>query len=364
MINSILIITAFPPNQRTAGQDYTRRLILDLVGKNYKVDLIYAKYPNHEVELPDCVNIVKIIYPNLYNCIRKFWIHPFFSKRYDKKIFNYIKEISGQYDLLYFDFSQVHIYSMGVEHPCKVAMCHDVISQKYSRKAGKLNIAWIKHWEAKLLRNVKYGVTFSEKDSDIIKTEYSIETMIVNFYLKSDRFIYDNDCTVTSKFCFYGAWNRKENIESLEYFIEKIYPKIRSKNEYIVIGGGMDAELCKKIDSIKEFSYIGFVDDPVRCIAECQALIALLHQGAGVKVKVVDALTSGTPVIGTGITFEGISDNQLVQMFYKGESNEDFVSLIDNWKLLNKEKKQSAANEFFERYNTKHFTELIPRIEK
>ena len=41
----ILFITAFPPCQKTAGQDYTRRLILDLIEKGHEVYLIYAEYP-------------------------------------------------------------------------------------------------------------------------------------------------------------------------------------------------------------------------------------------------------------------------------------------------------------------------------
>ena len=48
----ILFITAFPPNQKTAGQDYTRRLILDLVDKGNAISLFYTEYPNHLVELP------------------------------------------------------------------------------------------------------------------------------------------------------------------------------------------------------------------------------------------------------------------------------------------------------------------------
>ena len=53
----ILFISAFPPNQKTAGQDYTRRLILDLLDKGHTVSIIYAEYPNHPIELPDSIKI-------------------------------------------------------------------------------------------------------------------------------------------------------------------------------------------------------------------------------------------------------------------------------------------------------------------
>ena len=74
----LLIISAFPPNQMTAGQDYTRRMILDLIEK-HQVFLIYADYPKHTVELPDSVIILKIK-PKLRNCFNKILIHPFYKK--------------------------------------------------------------------------------------------------------------------------------------------------------------------------------------------------------------------------------------------------------------------------------------------
>ena len=43
----ILFITAFPPCQKTAGQDYTHRLILDLLSKGHEISVVYAEYPSH-----------------------------------------------------------------------------------------------------------------------------------------------------------------------------------------------------------------------------------------------------------------------------------------------------------------------------
>ena len=47
----ILFITAFPPCQKTTGQDYSRRLMLDLLEKGHEISLGYADYPGHEVKL-------------------------------------------------------------------------------------------------------------------------------------------------------------------------------------------------------------------------------------------------------------------------------------------------------------------------
>lgn len=357
----VLMVTAFPPNEKTAGQDYTRRLILDMLSKNYNVDLIYAYYPGHEIELPKEVNVLRVINPSISNCLKKCYVHPFFTKRYERKIKDYIQNIASNYDMLYFDFSQVHLYAKYIEHPYKILMCHDVICQKYARKTCKLNVEWIKKCEREVFKCAKTIFTFSNKDKKIIKDEYKIDAMPVNFYLKSDKFTYRNE-TLNHYMCFYGAWNRKENIESLQYFIKMVYPKLKNQGLFSIIGGGMPHKMVKNLERMG-IDYLGFIDDPIKYLASCQALIVPLHQGAGVKVKVIDALTTGTPVIGTAIAFEGIEDNKNYNLFYQAEKDEQFVKIIDEWINIGTDFKQNAADEFYNRYNCNHFPEVIERLQ-
>ena len=354
----ILFITAFPPCQKTAGQDYSRRLILDLVAKGHDISLIYAEYPKHIVELPESVEILRTITPSIKYCIQKPFFHPFFTKRFEKNTLCFIQSIAANYDMLYFDFSQVHIYSLFVQHQNKVFMCHDVIAQKFGRK-GRLQLPFIKHTEKKLLKKANKIITFSKKDCDFIKKTYNLNSLNVNFYLKNEHFTYKDSKIETNLFCFYGAWNREENKEALEWFLRNVNTKLSSNFNFVIIGGGMPELLQQKITNYQNISYLGFVEDPVKEISKCQALIAPLHKGAGVKVKVIDALSSGTCVIGTDVAFEGIEDNVQNSLFYHACSPESFGETLRKWQTVDVKQKQSAADEFFERYNTNHFTDLI-----
>lgn len=363
-IKKILFISAFPPNQKTAGQDYTRRLILDLLDKGHSVSIIYAEYPNHPIELPDSIKIEGIIKPSVLNCIKKLMFHPFFTRRFNKSLLSKIQSIASEFDMLYFDFSQVHIYSLYVDHPCKVLMCHDVICQKYTRK-GRFQLPWIKCSEKKLLKTASKIITFSKKDSLMIKKAYNLDSISVNFYLKNGKFDYsDIDNKVHDNiFCFYGAWNRDENIECLEWFLNKVYPIVSSTLKFMIVGGGMSDNLKLKLSMYTNIEILGFVDDPVAEIAKTQALIAPLHKGAGVKVKVIDALSSGTVVIGTNVAFEGIEDNVENKLFINCAAPEEYAQILNNWKVVNVENKQNAATEFFNRYNTNHFTDFLLKME-
>lgn len=359
-MNSILYVSAFPPNQKTAGQDYSRRLILDLLAKGYKVDLIYAAYPSHEVDLPESVNRVYEITPSLKNCLSKSFMHPFFTKRFDKNAVKIIQKIAKEYDAIYFDFSQVFIYSLFVQHPLKIMMCHDIICQKFGRQ-HPLQLSWIKSGERKLLKKSNLRLTFSQKDSDILQKQYRLNSTPVKFYLKNDNFKYPDNFSLTDSFCFYGAWNRKENYETLNWFIEKVKPLLTRKMNYIVIGGGLSKELQNELISLG-IKVLGFVEDPVLEVSKCQALIAPLMHGAGVKVKVIDALTSGTSVIGTNVTFEGVEDNQEHKLFYNAKKPEDFARIINNWKTVSVESKKLASKEFLDCYNTGHFPDILNKF--
>ncbi|AEE17298.1 glycosyltransferase [Treponema brennaborense] len=362
---TILFITAFPPNQKTAGQDYTRRLLNDLTEKGHSVSLIYADYPGHSIELDNRVNVISVIHPDFRNCLFHLRLHPFYTRRFNSKTLECIKSRSAHFDLLYFDFSQIHVYSLFVNHPNKVLMCHDVICQKFSRK-GKVQLPWIKRCEKKLLSTANKIVTFSKKDSNVIKCEYGLDSVPVNFYLKNGQFDYcSSKITIyENTFCFYGAWNRAENTECLEWFFSEVYPNVRGNIEYVVIGGGMSKSLKNWLCAYKNVKCLGFVDNPVVEIAKCQALIAPLHKGAGVKVKVIDALSCGCSVIGTDIAFEGIEDNSENKLFYVADLPGEYADLLNQWKTVSAENKQAVADEFFLRYNKNHFTDLIESKKK
>lgn len=357
---TILYITAFPPCQKTAGQDYSRRLLNDLVSRGHKISLIYAEYPGHSPEVDKSIKILDRMKPSLKNCFSLPAFHPFFTKRFELKILKKIQAVAKDFDMLYFDFSQVHIYSAFVNHPNKVLMCHDVIFQKFTRK-GRVQLPWIKRSEKKLLSTAAKIITFSKKDSGVIKREYGFDSVPVNFYLKNGHFNYESEKNSVQKdaFCFYGAWNRSENFECLEWFLKNVYPALYQKINFLIIGGGIDGRLKSKLSTYKNIKIVGFVENPVSEIAKLQALIAPLHKGAGVKVKVIDALSSGTPVIGTDIAFEGIEDNSKNPLFFKISSSEDCIKIFEGWKSVSREQKQAAADEFFARYNANHFVDMI-----
>lgn len=358
-MKSILFITAFPPNYKTAGQAYTLRLLQKL-SIDFDIDLIYWEYPGHH---PEINNIHYLFQGNtsnrdtLINTIKTRYF-PLFSKRYNPRIANYIRENSSKYDYIYFDYSQTFIYANKLDHHCKIAMVHDVISQKFNREIKYLTLLpWISNNERKLLNNFNHIFTFSVKDCELLKNLYDTDSTPIPFYL--DPKIEQIDLmhtNIDNYFVMFGAWNRNENIESLEWVLKHNTPDCPHIK---IIGGGLEQEIITKITKQRNMEYLGFVTNPYPVIAKSKGLIAPLFHGAGVKVKVIESLALGTPIIGTDITFEGIP--QLagpIESLY----NLNDISLEESFNIIkgiNNSDKCLIQRLFYNKYNKQHFDELL-----
>lgn len=362
---NILFLTAFPPNKKTAGQNYTRQLLLDLADNNI-IDLIYWDYPTHVLEIPHNVRILNKFTVNKFSKFNALisGYFPFFAKRYNHKIASYLSSIALNYDLIYFDFSQIMIYAKDIIHPLKIGMCHDVIAQKYSRsRLFSILLGWIKYSEHKILANLDLRFTFSKKDSDYIKFIYGLTTNKVSFYIEKDILkMEESHFEPNEYYIMYGAWNRNENQQSIKWVLahSKLFDK-RIK----IIGGGMPKELLNSIkNSNMAIEYVGFIDNPYPVIAASKALIAPLWQGAGVKVKVIEALALGTPVLGTSVTFEGIENirynsDKKALLNIETQSSE---SILAQFSSLNKRDKLQIRNSFLSTYCADKFIEYLAKI--
>lgn len=364
----ILFISAFPPSDKTAGQNYTLQLLKDISSDNV-IDLLYWEYPGHNAIIPSSVRQVERVFltrcKKIWNAVSNFWLFPLFTVRFSWKLCRKLQKIVLDYDVVYFDFSQVFLYALLIKHPCKVLMSHDVISQKYSRKRLSFLYLWfVKFTERMLLDSATVRICFSDKDVDYIRREYQLETQKVSFYISNQvRTAALVDQVSEKYFVLFGAWNRPENYEGLLWFCEKVLP--HCDISCVVIGGGMSEDVKRKAECDK-LKCVGFVDNPYTLIASSVALIAPIFQGAGVKVKVVESLALGIPIIGTDIAFEGIDNIEYSinkQALILANNAYEFIQKIKEFEFPSIVEKESIRTSFMRNYQCNSFRSILETIE-
>ena len=358
----ILLITPYTPDNQGVGVSYTSQLIMELA-KEHSIDLVYFRYANEKPYKPinQKVRVLKekviSTKDKLIGMLQQPLMFPLFSSRYDRniRIFlqNQIKEVN--YDFIYFDFSQTFSFAKYLDHPNKILMSHDVIAQKYSRMKTYLR-PWAMASEKQLLRNGSITFTFSDKDCKLIHKLYNIESQSTTFFLNKN--VIDAVPTCESNyFVFFGAWDRVENSEALEWFLDNVYDNIPMGISFKIIGGGLSSGLKKRISHYSNIEYLGFVDNPYPIIANAKAEIAALHMGAGVKVKCVEALGSGTPIIGTEVAFEGIGDEYRKYMIM-ANTPQEYIDSITQFPFDLSDKKE-VKDFFIKHYNQKNILKYL-----
>lgn len=120
---------------------------------------------------------------------------------------------------------------------------------------------------------------------------------------------------------FFGAMARPENSLSAIWFIENVMPLLSDLEVRFVILGSNPTEELEKYQS-KRIVITGFVKSIVPYFESAVCLVAPLVLGAGIKVKILEGLSSGCPVITNKIGIEGIHARDRVDYIFASEPTE------------------------------------------
>lgn len=144
----------------------------------------------------------------------------------------------------------------------------------------------------------------NDKDKKLLLEKGISENKIftlVPYYNKSciERNVNGNDIL------FYGAMSRKENYESAIWFINHVMPLLEDTDVRFIVVGANPVDELKKMQTEKVI-VTGFVDSVMPYFEKCLCMVAPLLSGAGIKIKVIEAMVSGVPVLTNEIGIEGI----------------------------------------------------------
>jgi len=151
----------------------------------------------------------------------------------------------------------------------------------------------------------------------------------------------------TSKSLLYiGTLNWEANIDGLLWFFDKVWPSIKLKHPdliFTIVGGNIDPRLLKAAEHLKGIDFTGYADDLEDYFSTSRLFLAPLRFGAGIKVKVLNAMCRGIPTVTTSIGSEGLQTQHMKHLCI-ADSPAEMVDSIDvlltnqeKWEILEKE---------------------------
>lgn len=108
---------------------------------------------------------------------------------------------------------------------------------------------------------------------------------------------------------FVGSMDYHANIDAAVYFASEVWPKIRARRpdlQFTIVGSHPTAEVLA-LGHQPGITVTGTVDDIRPFYSGALAVVVPLRVGSGTRLKVLEAMAAGTPVISTTLGSEGLA---------------------------------------------------------
>jgi glycosyltransferase involved in cell wall biosynthesis len=107
---------------------------------------------------------------------------------------------------------------------------------------------------------------------------------------------------------FLGGLHWPPNAEGLVWFAREIWPRVHRQvpNAVLTVIGKTAPSMIPGLAPAAGVELTGYVADPIPYLEETAAVIAPLLSGGGMRVKILDALAWGLPIVSTRLGAEGI----------------------------------------------------------
>lgn len=163
----------------------------------------------------------------------------------------------------------------------------------------------MKHLERSLMEKVDLVTVVSSYEHELLQRD-GVTSVI---HLPFSRKVRPGNTAFEDRkdILFVGGFQHTPNVDAVFFFINEIMPLLRpilKGVKFQIVGSNITDEIKKLASS--DIIVHGFVEDIEPILDAVRVNVAPLRYGAGTKGKVVMAMASGLPSIGTSIAFEGM----------------------------------------------------------
>jgi glycosyltransferase involved in cell wall biosynthesis len=342
----MLMLSPVAPWPATTGGLVRIAALLDQMARHFELTFIA---PRHADQIAPADMPVEFLCPALpdTSAARRAraaadWSRSFHAALYRRAEVAHIvrRELSrGSYDVVYSHF----IYGMEYLGETRVPVVVDQqnVDRRYWRNKAdhsRFPINVFARWNARrtvafenrVLPHIWAYVSVSEEDRQ--QTRLYADPPVEHFWVApngvdTQRFKPYTTCRDNSAVTlgYLGSMDLQMNVEAVQRFCRSLLPRIRERLRdidvrFLVIGRNPSAAVEHLAADIPGMSVSGTVDDVLPWLHKVDIVVCPLRIGAGTKLKVAEAMSSGLPVVGSGLAFAGIP----------GHAGEDYVMADDD----------------------------------
>ncbi len=222
-------------------------------------------------------------------------------------------ERSGKYDLLLSSEVDMGVYTQKWSATPKVFEELELTSlYEQSLQGLRGRLTWWKytHYLPQMMSSFQGCTVVSERERQRVRAVVpdTCPVEVIPNGVDTQHYQGDYGPRQADTLVYSGALTYSANLDAMQYFLGEVFPlvKARRPNARVLITGNTEGVDLSTLPEADGFEFTGYVDDIRPVVARSQASIVPLRLGGGTRLKVLESLALGTPVISTSKGAEGL----------------------------------------------------------
>lgn len=388
MSKNILFLTTkfpFPPDDGGKIDSLTN---LHILAKNYNIFLFYiGKKHNEEVFQKRDINLCglyhyqKEIGNNIFGLFKNLFCRfPYTIKKYhDDKIYMEIEKIikEEKIDITYIDHLHMAFYGKLInEHFPEIKLIlreHNaeyIFWERIYKEESNIFKKLLFWWQSLKMLNYEKEITnifdkclmISSIDQiKLKKINPNIRAQVISTGINIQNYQASQPRKIIPFSLLYvGDFSWLPNLKGILWFLRKVWPEVKRlfpKAKIFIVGKNPPKDILRyKNDDV---IVTGYVQDVKPWIDRSEIFLVPLFSGGGIRVKILEAMAIGKPIISTSVGAEGI-DIEDKKNILMADNEEDFIKSI---KILfnNKEIRENLAKNSIKLIRDKYSFNAVER---
>ena len=170
----------------------------------------------------------------------------------------------------------------------------------------------LKKYEGRICREFDGLLAVSAEDQAALEeaAAQKLNAVVIPIAVDTDEVGYVQRNDSANHILHIGTMYWPPNIDGIKWFVQEVYPLIRAQKpsvQFDVVGARPPQELTALNSQGLGIQVTGYVEDPQPYLQQAGLMVVPLRAGGGMRVKILNALSQGLPIVTTTIGCEGIA---------------------------------------------------------
>lgn len=340
----ILIITRHYLDQNTGGPNVSKAYITALAELYNNSVLIYPEYAGRDTSMYLPLSIKKIpCYDSRSKIIKGLDIYRGRLHRFTSFVKEHLKQ--NTYDVIVIDHSltAAELLNPIKNTNAKIITIHHNVEAEYVKDNmpsflfSLPYVYYVKKAEKDSLMCSDLNLTLTNSDADYFVSKFKLSKDKVctmgSFEMKGNKQKYDHNSIDLDKkiFVISGSMNFPQTEKALLNFLNVYFPVLQKEypNAKLIITGRNPTNKIKQICSLyNSISLTANPDNIAEVIKKGSVYICPINTGSGIKLRVMDGLRLGLPVLAHSISAKGYESIQNSEFLFDYIDEESFLKSL------------------------------------